>query len=714
MSLASAPPPAPAAALDSIFKPRSVAIVGATPRKGSIGHTVLHNIMSSDFAGIVYPVHPTASFIHSIKAYPTVSAIPDPVDLAVIIVPWKHVTAIAEECGRKGVRGLIVISAGFREIGPEGARREEELLAVVRRHGMRMIGPNCLGVINATPEVSLNATFAPTRSIDGKVAFMSQSGAFGVSIMQQMEWRRIGLSYFVSIGNSADVKANELLAYWENDPSVELIATYMESFGDPRAFFTIAKRTAKRKPILIVKAGRTPAGQRAASSHTGALSGADVTTDAFLRQCGAIRVSTIEEMMALLMAFSRAPLPRGKRVAVLTNSGGPGIMATDALVISGLEMAQLSEQTIKKVREIVPPEATVSNPIDLTAWGGPEAYRTILPWLCQDPNIDVVLALFVPPLMVPPAEVARAIAEAQRGYEKPILGVVMAEDSSYRNLPKEVPNCPPIYPFPEMAVKACTAMVHHCQWRRRPEGEIRAFDVRTEEARAILAPYVAQGGGYLPTVECMRILDCYGLPTAPLIETQGPDEALAAAQKLGYPVAFKVAGRKIIHKSDVGGIVLNITNDLELQGAYAQVKRAMERAGLDPAEEAGAVQRMAKGGREVILGMAADPKMGPAIVFGQGGRYVEVLKDITTWMPPLSDVDADELIRSIRGYPLLAGVRGEESVALDYLRECLLRFSQLVMELPEIAEMDLNPFILNPRPEDCTVVDVRIRVERGD
>ncbi len=702
------------AGLDAVFKPRSVAIIGATPRKGSIGHTVLHNIMASDFNGAVYPVHPQAPFIHSIKAYRSVLEIPDPVDMAVIIVPWKHVTQVAEECGRKGVRGLIVISAGFREIGPEGARREEELLAVVQQYGMRMIGPNCLGVINVTPAVNLNATFAPTRPIDGKIAFMSQSGAFGVSIMQQMEWRRIGLSYFVSIGNSADVKANELLAYWEDDPQVDLIATYMESFGDAGAFFRIAKRISKRKPILVVKAGRTEAGRRAASSHTGAMSGADVTIDAFLRQCGAIRMSTIEEMMALLMAFSRAPLPRGKRAAVLTNSGGPGIMATDALVTSGLEMAQLSEQTIQQVRAIVPAEATVSNPIDLTAWGGPDAYRTILPWLCQDPNIDIVLALFVPPLMIPPAEVARAIAEAQSGYDKPILGVVMAEDASYRNLPKEVPNCPPIYPFPEMAVKACVAMVHHCEWRHRPEGEVRAFPARTAEARAILRPYVEQGGGYLPTIESVRVLECYGLPVAPLIETQGPDAALAAAKKLGYPVAFKVAGRKIIHKSDVGGIVLNITNDLELQGAYAQVRRAMERAGLNPDEEAGAVQRMAKPGREVILGMTTDPKMGPAIVFGQGGRYVEVLKDITTWMPPLSDVDTDEMIRSIRSYPLLAGVRGEESVALNYLRECIMRFSQLVMELPEIAEMDLNPFILNPRPEDCAVVDVRIRVARAE
>ena len=414
--------------------------------------------------------------------------------------------------------------------------------------------------------------------------------------------------------------------------------------------------------------------------------------------------------MALLMAFSRAPLPRGKRVAVLTNSGGPGIMATDALVTSGLEMAQLSEQTIQQVREIVPPEATVSNPIDLTAWGGPEAYRTILPWLCQDPNIDIVLALFVPPLMVPPAEVARAIAEAQSGHDKPILGVVMAEDSSYRNLPKEVPDCPPIYPFPEMAVKACAAMVHHCEWRRRPEGEVRSFDVRTAEARAILRPYVEQGGGYLPTIESMRVLECYGLPVTPLIETQGPDAALAAAQEARLSGGVQ-GGRPQDHPQVGRG---------RHRAQHHQRPRAAGRLRAGPARDGARGVQPRRGSRRRATHVQVRPRGhpghdrrfedGPGDRLRQGGRYVEVLKDITTWMPPLSDVDADEMIRSIRGYPLLAGVRGEESVALDYLRECIMRFSQLVMELPEIAEMDLNPFILNPRPEDCTVVDVRIRV----
>ncbi len=696
--------------LDPILKPKSVAIIGASQRAGSIGRVVLHNIMESDFNGVVYPVNPKASFIHSMKAYKSISEIPDPVDLAVIIVPRDHVLPTVDECGKCGIKGIIVISAGFREIGPEGAKREEELVELVRQHGMRMIGPNCLGVVNMDPDVRFNATFAPAWPISGNLAFLSQSGALGVSIMQQMEWLGIGFSYFVSIGNNADVKSDDLLAYWENDPATKVIALYMESFGDPRKFAQIVKRMTKKKPVIVVKSGRTEAGRRAASSHTGALSGADVTTDAFLRQNGAIRTGTIEEMLALLTAFSRSPLPKGKRVAVLTNSGGPGIMVTDAVISRGLEMADFSKETTKILVEMLPLEASKANPIDLTAWGKADAYRTILPILLDDPNVDMVISLFVPPMMVDPADVARAIAEARQGHEKPVLGVIMAEESSYRNLPKEIDNCPPLYPFPEMAVKAAAEMYHYSLWQQRPEGKLTTFEVETERAREIIKPYVEKGGGYLPTVDCMRILECYGLPTAPMIETQGPDEALEASKKLGYPVTFKVGGRMFVHKSDMGGVVLNIKNDLELQGAYAQIKRTIEKGGENPDKEAGVVQKMVKPGREVILGMSIDPKMGPVIIFGMGGKYVEVLKDITTFVPPLSDEDAMEMIKSIRGYPLLKGVRGDEAVALDKLRDCLMRFSQMVLELGDIVELDINPFILNPHAEDCTIVDTRIRV----
>ena len=710
--------PAPAAdfpleSLNPILKPKSVAIIGASPRKGAIGRVLLHNIIESDFNGSVFPVHPKAPYIHSMKAYKNVSEIPDPVDLAVVIVPRDHVLTVVEECGQIGIKGLLVISAGFKEIGPEGAQREEDLLAIVRKYGMRMVGPNCLGLVNMTPDVRLNATFAPASPEPGNLAFLSQSGALGVSIMQQMEWLGIGFSYFVSIGNNADVKSDDLLAYWENDEHTKVIALYMESFGDPQRFFQIARRTSKKKPIVVVKSGRTEAGRRAASSHTGALSGADVTADAFLRQCGAIRVGTIQEMLGLLMAFSRSPLPKGKRVAVLTNSGGPGIMATDSLVSRGMEMAQFSDATMHKLKEILPMEASANNPIDLTAWGVAESYRIILPLLFEDPNVDFIISLFVPPMMVDPADVARAIAETRQGYDKPILGVIMAEESSYRNLPKEIPNCPPIYPFPEEAVKACVELYNYSEWQRRDGGEIGSFRVKTKEARAILQRYVKQGGGYMPTLDCMKVLDCYGLPTAPLMETQGPEAAMAAAQTLGYPVGFKVGGRKYVHKSDMGGVVINIKNELELQGAYAQIERTIERAGGNPDEEAGIVQKMVKSGQEVILGMTVDPKMGPVIMFGMGGKYVEVFKDVTTRIPPITDLGADEMIQSIHGYPLLTGVRGEKGVALDVLRECLMRFSQMVMERDEILELDINPFILNPDPKDCAIVDVRIRV-RGD
>jgi acetyltransferase len=700
----------PIASLDPILKPRSVAIIGASPRAGSIGREVLHNIVDADFNGIVFPVNPKAPYIHSMKAYRSVSEIPDPIDLAFVIVPRDYVLDVVDECGRKGVKGLCVISAGFREVGGDGIKREEDLLAKVRQYNMRLIGPNCLGLVNMTPDVRLNGTFAPAKPISGRLAFLSQSGALGVSILQSMERLNIGFSYFVSTGNSADVRGIDLLRYWEDDPDTDVIAIYIESFGDPRESGPILRRLTRRKPVVIVKSGRTEAGARAASSHTGALAASDVTVDAFLRQTGTIRAYTIEEMLGLLTAFCRSPLPKGNRVAILTNSGGPGIMTTDALVTEGMQIAQFSEKTSAWLQEKLPMEAAKANPIDLTAWGVADSYRLVLPVLFDDPNVDIILALFVPPVMVNPSDVARAIAESRKGHEKPILGVIMAEESSYRSLPREVPNCPPIYPFPEMAVKACAELYRYVQRQQRPHGTCRTFKVDSQAAREILRPFTQGDGGYIPTADCMRVLAIYGFPTAPVVETQGVDAALRAARELGYPVAFKVGGHKYVHKSDHGLVVLNLRNDLELQGAYTQLERIILKEGANPDEEAGLVQKMVAPGREVILGMSLDPKMGPAILFGTGGKYVEVLKDVTIRIPPLTDVDADEMVRSIRGYPLLAGVRGEPGVALDLLQESLLRLSQMVLELEEIVELDINPFVMNTDPADCAVVDARIRV----
>ena len=698
------------ATLDPILKPRTVAIIGASPRPGSIGKVVLSNIMGSDFNGILYPVHPKAKSINSMKVYPSISEVPDEIDLAYVIVPRDYVLPVVEECGRKGVKGLCVISAGFKEIGGEGVKREEKLLALVREYNMRMVGPNCLGLVNMTPEVRLNGTFAPGRPVSGRLAFLSQSGALGVSILGNMERLNIGFSYFVSIGNSADVRGTDLIAYWEDDPHTDVIALYMESFGDPRILGPLLRRASRKKPIVVVKSGRTAAGARAASSHTGALAAADATVDAFLRQCGLIRAQSIEEMLGLLVGFSRTPLPKGKRVAILTNSGGPGIIATDALVTGGMEIAQFSEKTQKILSEMLPLEASAANPIDLTAWGVANTYREILPILFEDPNVDIILAMFVPPMMVNPADAARAIAESSQDHEKPVYGVIMAEESSYQMLPREIPGCPPIYAFPEMAVKAMVEMYNYAQRQQRPRGQLVEYKVRKREAQRIVQRHVQQGGGYLPTVQCMRLLDCYGFPIAPLLETEGPEAALEAAQKLGYPVTFKVGGHKYVHKSDMGGVILNIKNDLELQGAYAQIKRLIEKMEQDPDEEKGLVQKMVKPGKEVILGVSTDPKMGPTLLFGMGGKYVEVMNDVTLRVPPITDADAEDMLKSIAGYRLLSGVRGEESVDFDLLKQSLLRLSQLVIDFPEIVELDLNPFIMNPDPKDCAVVDARIRV----
>jgi acetyltransferase len=413
--------------LDAIFRPRSIAVIGASRRRGSIGHEILHNLVEHDFQGVVFPVHPTATVIHSIKAYPSVLEIPDPVDLAVVVVPYRHVLEVAEECGRKGVRGLVVITAGFREVGGEGVAREEALLAIVHRYGMQLVGPNCMGVINTEPEVSMNATFAPTFPPPGPIGFMSQSGALGVTILDHARELGLGVSMFVSVGNKADVSGNKMIDYWSRDPRTRLIVMYNESFGDPRRFTRLARRVTKEKPILAVKAGRTRTGAKAASSHTGALAGMDVAVDALFEQCGVIRATTLEELFDFAMAFSNQPVPRGDRVAIITNAGGPGILTADACESLGLEIATLTEETRARLRAEVAEEASVQNPVDLIASADAATYRVALDIVLQDPNIDAAIAIFVPPVQVDAGEVAAGIAETVDRHDKTVLGCLMGK-----------------------------------------------------------------------------------------------------------------------------------------------------------------------------------------------------------------------------------------------------------------------------------------------
>ena len=696
--------------LDYIFKPRSVAVIGASTKKGAIGRELFRNIIDYEFNGKVFPINPKAEYIQSMKAYPSIMDVPDEVDMAVVIVPKEQVLRVVEECGKKGVKGLVVISAGFREVGGEGIERENKLVEIIHKYGMRLIGPNCMGILTGIPEVRLHASFGPADPLPGSTAFMSQSGALGIAIFNLTKQLNIGFSYFASVGNKADVSGNDLMEYWEDDEHTQVIALYLESFGEPRVFTGLAKRIAKKKPVIVVKSGRTEAGSRAASSHTGALAAPDVAIEALLKQTGVIRATTIEEMLDMILALTKCPIPKGNRVAILTNGGGPAIMATDACVSFGLKMATISDETKKKLATLVPAEASLVNPIDMIASATADTYSKCLSLLLADDNIDMVIVGFTPPVMVKPMDIALAITEVKRRYSKPVVGFFMAQESFFDEFPKMVPDCPPIYRFPEAAAHVCAEMYRYHLSKERPEGEVRKFDVDKAAVQTILDERIKAGGGYLEQLDAYKVLQAYGFPVCKAREIRELEELHAAGEEVGYPLVLKMAGRQIIHKSDIGGVVLDIKDEKELVWAFVEMKRKLAEAGLEDKVDKFLIQEMSQPGKEMILGMSLDAKFGPLLLVGTGGRYVEVLKDVELGVTPLTDIDAKEMVESIRGYALLKGVRGEPPVCIDVLIECLQRLAQLVTDFHQILEMDINPMILSPSKEDCRVVDVRIRV----
>ena len=698
-----------ASSLDAFFQPASVAVIGASRRRGSLGREILHNIIEYEFNGKLFPVNPDAEFIHSIKCYPSVRAIPDEVELAIIVVPRTAVLDVVRECGEKGVKGIVVISAGFKETGAEGLAREQELVKIVRESGMRLIGPNCMGIFATHPKVRLNATFAPVVPIEGDVAFMSQSGAMGVAILHAIARMNVGLSFFASVGNKADVSGNDLLTYWEGDERTKVIALYLESFGNPRRFTRIAKRITRSKPIIMVKSGRTAAGARAATSHTGALAGGELAVEALLGQVGVLRAHSIEEMLDLVAAFSRCPIPRGDRVAVLTNAGGPAIMATDTLLALGMQMAALAAETQEDLRSFLPPEASVQNPVDMIASASADDYRRALEVLLADPGVDLVLVVSVPPHMLVPDDVAGAITEVTRRHTKPVLSTFMAKEEFYEHFPRLHPESPPLYRFPESAARAAAALYRYHRWKQRPAGEVRTYEVDHARAVQLTQACLGRGGGPMSQEDAFALLHSYGIPVASVRRVHAAHEAVAAAQVLGYPVVLKTADPRIVHKSDAGGVALDLRNAEAVEHAVHAMSESIRRAHGFINDDY-VVQRQAPAGREVILGMAQDPLFGPLLMFGSGGRHVEVFKDIVFRVLPLTDVDAHEMVTSIKGYPLLTGFRGEPAVDVTLAEEMVLRLAQLVSDFDCIQEMDINPFILVPRRADCMAVDVRIQL----
>lgn len=691
--------------LDAVFRPRSVAVIGASTRRQSIGREILRNLVGFGFTGPVYPVNPNASTVRSMKAYSGIGEIPGPVDLAVIVVPQAKVLKVVEACGRKGVRGIVVITAGFKEVGSAGAADEVKLARKVEKYGMRMVGPNCMGVINTEPDVRLNATFASTVPERGNVGFISQSGALGEAILADATQSGLGVSMFVSVGNKADISGNDLLEYWEENDDVQVILMYLESLGAPRRFKPLARRITRSKPILTVKAGRTAAGARAASSHTGSIVGLDIATESLLEQCGVLRARSLAEMFTHAAALANQPVPKGDRIAIVTNAGGPGILCTDACVGRGLKLARFRPATSRALSRVMPPEASAVNPVDMIASADATAYRAVLDLVRRDPNVDGIIAIFVSPIMIDAYEVARSIADAADG-RKPVLSVFMGRQRSQEGVEELKQRRVPVYRFPEDAASAMAAMVRYHELRDAPPGKEILFKVDRPAARKVIAAARKAGRIDLTHDESARMLDAYGIPLAPSRVVASAAEAIAAAQELGYPVVLKIVSERISHKSDVGGVAVDLRNADEVGGAYREMVSRLGRR--DPKLRV-TVQRMVRGGQEVILGMTRDQQFGPLLMFGLGGVYVEVMRDVSVRVHPLTDVAARGMIRQVKGFPLLAGARGDQPADLDFLEQVLLRLSQMVADFEEdLAELDLNPFIITERAKDSFVVDVRI------
>ena len=701
------------ASLDAFFRPRSIAVVGASRTPGTVGYEIIDNLLSDGFTGVIYPVNPNAVAVHSIPSYARVDDIPGDVDLAIIAVPKEKALAAAESCGRKGVRGLVVITAGFREIGPAGREREQELLAVAQRYGMRMVGPNCLGVLSTAADVRMNATFAPIMPPSGPISFMSQSGAMGVTILDYAAEYGIGIHHFVSVGNKADVSGNDLLEYWAADDATRVILMYLENFGNPRKFTRIAREVTRHKPIIAVKAGRSAAGARAASSHTGALAGVDTATDALLAQCGVIRVDSVEELFDMAMAFGHLPVPEGNRVAVVTNAGGPGIIITDACEALGLSVAELSPETQARLRENLPDEASVRNPVDMIATATPESYRLALEAVLADPNVDAAIAAFVPPLRVRQQDVARSIVEARRALPgKPMLAVLMGRAGLPEGRADLRSAGIPAYIFPEAAARALAGMYRHRRWLQRPVGEIRQYPAARDVIADTISRAAAAGADYLERADVTAILDACGIATLRSERAATADAAAAAAVRIGLPVVLKVDSPDVVHKTDIGGVMLDIRTEDDVRTAFnvmlARVREHMPAAHIDGV----IVEHFVRGGRETIIGVSQDPSFGPVIMFGLGGIYVEALKDVSFRVQPVSDIDAFEMVRSIRGARLLEGMRGEPPVDMAAIENVIQRVSQLVGNHPAIVEMDINPWLALEK--GGIAVDARIRIAANE
>jgi acetyl coenzyme A synthetase (ADP forming)-like protein len=692
--------------------PRTIAVVGASRDPESVGGKVFRNLLYHDFSGAVFPVNPNAQSVNGVLSYPSVSDIPGDVDLAVIVVPARRVLDVVDECGRKGVWSVVIISAGFAESGPEGKERQRLLREKVLSYGMRCVGPNCLGIMNTDPAVNLNATFSNTWPPRGNLSIGSHSGALGLSLLDYVKSNNLGIAHFASIGNRMDVSSNDLLEFWEDDENTRVILLYLETFGNTRRFSRIARRISRKKPIVAVKAGRSDVGGRAASSHTGALAASDVAVDALFKQAGVIRVNTIEEMFNVSKLLTNQPLLQGPNLGILTNAGGPGVLAADAAIGWGLSVPGLSVDTRKKLASILPAEAALTNPVDIIASASGEQFEQSLRIMLDDPSLDAILVINIP--LREPEEIASAIRKVMAEYrgKKPVLACFMMSGAATVDLRYDG-SVLPVYMFPEDAVQSLALAWPYARYRQREEGRIKTFpDIDEEAARRFLRSHgaLSKEGGWLPPEVAMELLRKYGIGTAATRAAFTPDEAAQAAREVGFPVAVKLRSTSLTHKTDVGGIALNVQTDEEVRQAIVSMQERLTAAGREEAFEGVTIQPMVHG-QEVIVGMSQDPVFGPLLMVGIGGTQVELIKDVAFSLQPLQDRDPDYMLAQLKGLPLLTGWRGSSPKDVDCLKEVLLRFSALVNDFSEIAEMEINPLMVFDREKGCAVVDARIRMK---
>ncbi|MFH1925161.1 MAG: GNAT family N-acetyltransferase [Chloroflexota bacterium] len=705
------------ASIRNVMAPRSIAVVGASRQPGSIGQLVFRNIMEGGFAGVVYPVNPKADAIMAVKAYPSILDVPGEVDLAIIIVPTQFVAKVADECGRKGVRAIIVITDGFKERGPEGAAREEELRDVALGHGMRLVGPNCMGILTTDPEVRLNASFSRIYPPRGNIAFLSQSGAMGLVILEYANDLNMGISDFVSVGNRADISSNDLLQYWEDDPATRVILLYLESFGNPHRFSRIAKRVSAKKPIVIVKGGTTLVGSRAASSHTGALATPEVVSDALFRQAGITRVDSIQELFDVATLLSSQPLPEGKRLFIVTNGGGPGILAADASEQQGLTLSELSSETAGKLDQLIKRDIRIGNPLDLTGSVTPKEFEGSLRVLAEDDNVDAVLAVFVPAAVIDSSLVEESIRRVSTLYQrrkKPLLACFMGQ-RGFRARLGTTGSFVPCYPFPENAVSALAKAVEYRELTKKPRGIVpRIKGIKREQARRIIETAMSrnkQRPFWLPAEDTVDLLNCYGICIVETSVAKSADKAAAIAAQAGFPVVVKLNSPSITHKTDVGGVILDLNSKNEVKTAFNTIKDKLAAIGRESEMEGVTIQKMITGGVEIIAGVTQDPTFGPLIMFGLGGVQAELLKDIVLRLHPLTELDASEMVSSIKMASLFEGFRGAPPSDIQAMQDLLLRLSAMVEDIPQIAELDFNPVKVMAKGEGYRVVDARISLK---